>query len=107
VVAHDRNTLVPQVAPQDSRLDGGALILECKYSENPDYVGGRGISQVMAYAVESVTALAPHVVSRVVAPVEALTEQRAGVPTSVGTVGVIDSYQLESVLDELGFPATD
>jgi hypothetical protein len=86
------------------RVDEAALIVECKYSATADYVGGRGISQVMAYAVESLTALAPHVVSRVVAPVQALRASGAGVATSVGTVAVTDAHQFESILDEAGFP---
>jgi hypothetical protein len=87
------------------RLDHAALILECKYSANPDYVGGRGITQVLAYAVENVTALAPHVVSRVIAPREALKSPGAGVPTSVGTVAVTDAERFAAVLDEVGFPS--
>jgi hypothetical protein len=87
------------------RLDEAALIVECKYSANADYVGGRGISQVMAYAVESLTALAPHVISRVVAPVQALKAPGAGVATSAGTVAVTDAHQFQTILDDLGFPS--
>ena len=87
------------------RLDEAALIIECKYSASADYIGGRGIPQVLAYAVETLTGLAPHVVSRVVAPAEALDAQGAGVATSVGTVAVTDAYQFQTILDELGFPA--
>jgi hypothetical protein len=82
------------------------LIVECKYSASADYVGGRGISQVMAYAVESLTALAPHVVSRVVAPVQALKAPGAGIATRVGTVAVTDAHQFQTILDELAFPST-
>ena len=88
------------------RVDEAALIVECKYSASADYVGGRGISQVMAYAVESVTALAPHVVSRVVAPVQALKAPGAGIATRVGTVAVTDAHQFHTILDELAFPST-
>jgi hypothetical protein len=87
------------------RVDEAALIVECKYSATADYVGGRGISQVMAYAVEILTALAPHVVSRVVAPVQALKASGAGVATSVGTVAVVDAHQFQQILDEVGFPS--
>lgn len=88
------------------RVDEAALIVECKYSASADYVGGRGISQVMAYAVESITALAPHVVSRVIAPVQALKAPGAAIPTRVGTVAVTDAHQFETILDELAFPST-
>lgn len=87
------------------RLDHGALVLECKYSDSPDYVGGRGLTQLMAYAVESVTSLAPQVVSRVIAPSEALGSPGTAVPTGVGTVAVNDASQLEAALDEVGFPS--
>lgn len=84
--------------------DGAALILECKYSANADYVGGRGVTQVMAYAVESLTALAPIVVSRVIAPIEAITASGSPVPTCVGTVAVSDAHQFDAILDEVGIP---
>lgn len=86
------------------RVDAAALIVECKFSANADYVGGRGITQVLTYAVESVTSLAPHVVSRVVAPPEAIAATSGAVATAVGTVAVSDAYDFESILDELGFP---
>lgn len=86
------------------RPDGAALVLECKYSADADYVGGRGITQVMAYAVESLTSLAPKVVSRVIAPIEAIATSTSAVPTSVGTVAVSDAHHFHAVLDELGVP---
>lgn len=84
------------------RLDTAAAIIECKYSANPDYVGGRGVTQVMAYAVESLTALAPQVASRVIAPTEALAAPSTDVSTTVGTVAVSDAHHFDALLDELG-----
>jgi hypothetical protein len=65
-----------------------ALIFECKYSESPEVVGRRGITQAFAYAVEARTKLAPHVSAMVVCP-----EDVVGAPsvteTAVGPVGVL------------------
>ncbi len=65
-----------------------AIILECKYSANPSYVGHKGVVQLLAYAAEARTALASAVLSRVIAPVEAFSGGGSRVPTVVGEVGI-------------------
>ena len=65
-----------------------AVILECKYSANPSYVGHKGVVQLLAYAAEARTALASAVLSRVIAPVEAFSGGGSRVPTVVGEVGI-------------------
>lgn len=64
-----------------------ALLVECKYSAVPDYVGRRGLSQVMAYATEYRTALVPDVTAVVVAP-EGVVATATSEGMVVGMIGL-------------------
>lgn len=64
-----------------------ALVVECKYSALADYVGRRGLSQVMAYATEYRTALVPDVTAVVVAP-DGVVETATSEITVAGKVGL-------------------
>jgi hypothetical protein len=77
--------------------DGRALILECKFSGNPTYVGRNGYEQVLAYMVEVRTGLATSVSGIVVGPPEVVAAT-GSTRTNVGTVQVTNPDLLRSAI---------
>ena len=85
-----------------------ALVIECKWSSDPSYVGRDGYHQASSYALDTLNGLAHEVWSFIVGPQEIVpvaniaTEQR----DSMGVVlGSISAPSLHSVLT--GFLAGD
>jgi hypothetical protein len=70
------------------RLDAEALIIECKYSRNPEVVARTGYEQLLAYATEIGTRMAPKVTAAVVGPEDVVLEI-GFVETLVGSVGIV------------------
>ena len=50
------------------REDGAALVIECKYSDSPDYYARRGLAQTALYMLELRTEIANSVEGMVVIP---------------------------------------
>lgn len=74
-----------------------ALIVECKYSANPDRVARDGYYQAVAYAAEARSRLVEQVVAVAVGP-ESTVPEASFVALNVGTVGTIaPSHLLELV----------
>ncbi len=69
------------------RPDDRALIIECKYSDNPSYIGRYAYQQTVCYAAEVMTQLAPNVISSIVVP-EGAVSVSSKTDLIVGTVGV-------------------
>jgi hypothetical protein len=84
------------------RLDEMALIVECKYSLDADYVA-RGVAQVLGYATEARSRLSSSVLARVVAPNEVIETQVVSVDTVAGSLGLCLAADLEDDLELLGF----
>lgn len=64
-----------------------ALILECKYSSDIEYVARRGVTQALAYAVEARTQLAQATRALIVIP-DGVVSAATSVDTFIGSVGV-------------------
>lgn len=74
-----------------------AVLIECKYSENPTYVGRNGYEQVLAYMTEALTGLASTAAGVVVGPDEIVTATGA-TSTSAGPVIVTNPGLLMSAV---------
>jgi hypothetical protein len=74
-----------------------ALVLECKYSGNSDYVGRRGLAQVNLYATELHGSLSSHVTAYVIPPETVLTGASA-VATPSGSLGLARPSDLPQIL---------
>jgi hypothetical protein len=75
-----------------------ALLVECKYSPNSEVVARGGYEQVLAYAVEALTELAPQVVSVVVGPGSVVRTPHHAT-TAAGRVWVASPDGVGDVLD--------
>lgn len=73
-----------------------ALLIECKYSSQPDYVGRRGLTQVMAYAAEFATSIET-VTALVVAP-EGVVHTTTWENMVVGAVGLTGPEDLVPII---------
>jgi hypothetical protein len=83
------------------RLNEVALLLECKYSVDADYVA-RGVAQVLGYAAEVRSQMVSHVAARVIAPDEALKSETVNVDTIVGSLGLRLAADLGDDLELVG-----
>jgi hypothetical protein len=70
-----------------------AVLVECKYSANPTYVGRNGYEQTLAYMAEALTGMSPRATGIVVGPVEVVA-QPGSTLTAVGTVHVTNPNHL-------------
>ncbi len=76
-----------------------ALIVECKYSANPDRVARDGYYQAVAYAAEARSRLVEQVVSVAVGP-ESTVPVASFAALNVGTIGTIPPSLLGKLVDE-------
>lgn len=74
-----------------------ALIVECKYSANPDRVARDGYYQAVAYAAEARSRLVEHVVAVAVGP-ESTVPEASFTALNVGTVGTIAPSHLAELI---------
>ena len=82
------------------------LLVECKYSRNPQTVARGGYEQAVAYAAETWNRLAPEVVSIVVGPDEVVVSSHR-TTLSVGTIVITSPSGIDTVVREfLSIPAT-
>jgi hypothetical protein len=77
-----------------------ALIIECKYSFKPDYVGRNGLTQAMAYATEAKTALVKRVESVAIGP-EDVVRHPTHVETVAGSIGVGSPTSIDQCVKRL------
>jgi hypothetical protein len=76
-----------------------AVVIECKYSTDPTYVGRSGYEQVLAYMAEARTSIAAAVAGIVVGPSD--TVVATGLTrTAVGHVTVTNPEEIEQALGE-------
>jgi hypothetical protein len=78
--------------------DRRALVLECKYSWNQDFVARDGYYQTVAYATEAKSRLAGDVLAVTVGP-EPVISENSYTNLSVGRVGTIAPSGLSSLVD--------
>jgi hypothetical protein len=79
--------------------DRRALILECKYSWDQDWVARHGYYQAMAYGAEIRSRLAEVVVAAAVGP-ESVVSASSFTDLSIGRVGTVPPSALASLVDE-------
>jgi hypothetical protein len=79
--------------------DRRALILECKYSLDQDWVARHGYYQAMAYGAEIRSRLAEVVVAAAVGP-ESVVSASSFTDLSIGRVGTVPPSALASLVDE-------
>lgn len=77
-----------------------AVVIECKYSADPSYVGRGGYEQVLAYMSEARTSLAHTVAGIVVGPPETVVST-GSTSTMVGRVTVTNPGAIEQELGEI------
>ncbi|MFC3380402.1 hypothetical protein [Couchioplanes azureus] len=77
-----------------------AFLIECKYSENPTYVGRSGYEQLLAYMTEARNRLAAEVTGILVGPAEIVT-RRGSAATSAGTLHVVDPNDLSRCVSDM------
>lgn len=77
-----------------------AVLIECKFSANPTYVGRGGYEQTLAYMAEAVTALTSEATGILVGPKEVVMAHGSA-STAMGTVHVIDPGALAHLLPSL------
>lgn len=73
-----------------------AVVIECKYSDNPSYVGRAGYEQTLAYMAEAKTGLVREVSGIVVGPAEVVQETGRTI-TSAGPVAITSPDALVGV----------
>ena len=78
-------------------LGRAAVVVECKFSADPVYVGRNGYEQALAYMAEVRTGIAPRAVGIVVGPDEVVTASGRTV-TSVGPVHVTNPTSFPNIL---------
>jgi hypothetical protein len=81
------------------REDRKALIIECKYSANADFVARNGYYQAMAYAVEAHSRLVNGVVAVAVGP-EGVVEGMSFTTVDAGRVGTASPSSLRQLVQE-------
>lgn len=81
------------------RLDDRAVIVECKYSADPTYVGRNGYEQTLAYMSEARTGIARAVAGIVVGPTE-IVVSTGRTMTSAGPVRITSPDLLPAALAE-------
>jgi hypothetical protein len=81
------------------RAGDRAVVIECKYSADPSYVGRNGYEQTLAYMAEALTGLVESV-SGVVIGVRELIAAMGETHTSVGTVRVASTDRLAVALQK-------
>jgi hypothetical protein len=74
-----------------------ALLVECKYSEDVNYVTRNGYEQALAYLTEAVTALVPLGSAIVVGP-DGVVPQAGRTETVVGDMQILPATQLASAV---------
>jgi hypothetical protein len=82
------------------RPGGRALLIECKYSANPDVVGRSGVLQALGYSLELRESLSTDVVAVVVGP-SSVVKSSTSVRHNLGTVGVAPPEALSEILRHL------
>lgn len=79
--------------------DRHALVIECKYSQNADWVARNGYYQAMAYGVEAHSRLAGSVTAVAVGP-ETVVASSGFTAVSIGRVGVVPPSALPMLVNE-------
>ncbi|RWC42232.1 MAG: hypothetical protein EOS55_24765 [Mesorhizobium sp.] len=82
-----------------SRPNGPFLIIECKYSSNPDFVARNGYYQAVTYAAELASRTGAKVTSIAVGP-EGIAGRGGFVDLNVGQVGICPPSAIPEVLRE-------
>lgn len=77
-----------------------ALLVECKYSKNPSYIGRQGYEQAMTYLAEARSGLVSRATAAVVGP-EGVVTSGSSVSTFVGPVIVIPPSGLEHLVNSV------
>jgi hypothetical protein len=85
--------------------DGRAVLVECKFSSDPTYVGRTGYQQVLAYMAEALSGFASITAGIVVGPVEVVASA-ATTSTAIGSVSVTNPEGLGIVLRRCTADAT-
>jgi hypothetical protein len=81
-----------------------ALIIECKYSANPDRVARDGYYQAVAYAAEARSRLVEQVVAVAVGP-ESVVPEASFATLNVGTVGTVAPSHIGKLVEQfVGMP---
>jgi hypothetical protein len=76
----------------------GALIIECKYSSNREWIARNGYYQALAYAAEVRTLLAPHVMSFVIGP-ETMIPTVSVTNVIAGTIGTAPPSAINEIVN--------
>ncbi len=82
-----------------------ALVLECKYSGNPEFVARAGYYQAVGYAAELASRLSSKVMAFVVGP-DGVVGSMTSTELAVGRVGICSPQHLDACIDEF-FHALD
>jgi hypothetical protein len=77
-----------------------ALVVECKYSANRQYVSRGGYHQAVTYATETITHLASSVTAVVVGP-DGVVSAPGFAPTAAGTVGIVPPSGLPALVNSV------
>jgi hypothetical protein len=81
------------------RISDRAVVIECKYSADPSYVGRNGYEQTLAYMTEALTGLVESV-SGIVVGVRELIAATGETYTFVGNVRVASTDELAAALEK-------
>lgn len=79
--------------------EGEALVLECKYSRNPEFVARAGYYQAVGYAAELASRLCSTVMAMVVGP-DGVVGSSSSTKLAFGTVGTCAPEHLATCVDE-------
>lgn len=79
--------------------DGEALVIECKYSFNPEFVARAGYYQAIGYATELKSRLCHHVVAIAVGP-DGVVQRPSMTELQVGRIGTCAPSHLAACIDE-------
>jgi hypothetical protein len=80
-----------------ARPDGAFLVIECKYSTNPDFVARNGYYQAVTYAAELASRASGKITAIAVGP-EGVVERQGFTDLSVGQVGIGPPSAIPEVL---------
>ncbi|TCM04742.1 hypothetical protein [Sphingomonas sp. PP-CC-3G-468] len=79
--------------------DGEALVIECKYSHNPEFVARAGYYQAVGYTAELKSRLCHHIVAIVVGP-DGVVHSPSFTEMQVGSIGTCAPSHLAACIDD-------
>ncbi|MET3437887.1 hypothetical protein [Sphingomonas sp. 1185] len=85
---------------------GEALVLECKYSRNPEFVARAGYYQAVGYAAELKSRLCHHVMALAVGP-DDVVQRPSATNLLVGRIGTCAPLHLNACIDEFFLELAD